>query len=335
MALDLPVLLGFAVAFSVVMYVVMDGFDLGIGILFPFAPDDTERGDMINSIAPFWDGNETWLVMGGTLLIAAFPLAYATLLPAFYVPLLTMLFALILRGVAFEFRFRAERFRRVWEWTFAVGSALAALCQGVVLGAFVNGIRVRNGAFDGGTFDFLDPFAAMCGLGLVAGYTLLGATWLIFKTGGNTAAYGRSAARLALPATLGFIAIVSLWTPIQFPRIAERWFVWPNIALLSPVPLVTAGIGLGIWRTIDAAADHRPFLLSIGLFLLAFAGLGISLWPYAVPYEATLWEAASSPPTLAFVAVGTAVIMPIVLGYVAFVHWVFRGKTDPASGYGH
>jgi cytochrome d ubiquinol oxidase subunit II len=314
---------------------VMDGFDLGIGILFPFAPDDSERDDMINSIAPFWDGNETWLVMGGTLLIAAFPLAYATLLPAFYVPLLTMLFALILRGVAFEFRFRAERFRRVWDWTFVAGSALATFCQGVVLGAFVNGIQVRNGAFDGGTFDFLDPFAAMCGLGLVAGYALLGATWLIFKTGGNTAAYGRRAARLALPAALGFIAIVSLWTPIQFPRIAERWFAWPNVALLSPVPLVTAGFGLAMWRTIDAAADHRPFLLSIGLFLIAFAGLGISVWPYAVPYEATLWEAASSPPTLAFVAVGTAIIMPIVLGYVAFAHWVFRGKTDSDAGYGH
>lgn len=335
MAWDLPVLMGFAVAFSVVMYVVMDGFDLGIGILFPFAPDDAERGDMINSIAPFWDGNETWLVMGGALLIAAFPLAYATLLPAFYVPLLAMLFALILRGVAFEFRFRADRFRSVWDWVFAGGSVLAAFCQGVVLGAFINGIRVKNGAFAGGTFDFLDPFAAVCGLGLVAGYALLGAAWLIFKTGGTTAEYGRAAARLALAATLGFIAVVSLWTPLQFPRIAERWFGWPNIVLLSPVPLVTAGVALAIWRAIGGAADHRPFALSIVLFLLAFFGLGISLWPYAVPYEATLWEAASSPPTLAFVAVGTAVIMPIVLGYMAFAHWVFRGKTDPGAGYGH
>ena len=336
MAWDLPVLLGLALAFSVVMYVVMDGFDLGVGILFPFAPGEAERGVMINSIAPFWDGNETWLVMGGALLIAAFPLAYATLLPAFYVPLLTMLFALVLRGVAFEFRFRAERFRLVWDWAFAGGSLLAGFCQGVVLGAFINGIPVKGGAFQGGTFDFLGAFAVICGLGLIAGYALLGATWLIYKTGGGTAAYGRAAARLALPATLGFIAIVSLWTPLAFPWIADRWFGWPNIAFLSPVPLLTGLIALGIWRAIAGGGpDRRAFLLSIALFLLAFLGLGISLWPYAVPYHATLWQAASSPPTLAFVGIGTALVMPFVLGYVVFAHWVFRGKTDADAGYGH
>jgi cytochrome d ubiquinol oxidase subunit II len=331
----LPILLGVAVAFSVLMYVAMDGFDLGIGILFAGAPGEDERSAMLNSIAPFWDGNETWLVLGGTLLIAAFPLAYATLLPAFYVPLVTMLFALVFRGIAFEFRFRAERFRPVWDWAFGLGSLLAGLCQGIVLGAFILGIPVADRAFAGGTWDFLSPFAVICGLGLCAGYTLLGATWLVFKTDGTTAAYGRRAARLALLATLAFIAIVSLWTPIANERIALRWFAWPNIALLSPVPALTALTAYGIWRALAKGSDSHPFLLSIALFLLAYLGLGVSLWPYAVPYAASLWQAASSPPTLAFVGVGTTLILPVVLGYFAFVHWVFRGKTGPDAGYGH
>jgi cytochrome d ubiquinol oxidase subunit II len=332
---DLPLLLGLAVAFGVAMYVIADGFDLGVGILFWAAPGEPERGTMINAIAPVWDGNETWLVFGGTLLLAAFPLAYATLLPAFYVPLLVMLFALIFRGIAVEFRFRATRFRLVWDWAFAAGSTLAAFCQGVVLGGFISGIAVANGAFAGGTFDFLSAFSLVCGLGLVAGYALLGATWLILKSDGLTARLGRRAAQVALPATLGFIALVSVWTPIRFPHIAERWFSWPNIAFLSPVPLLTALIALGIWRHIEDAPEHRPFVLSVTLFLLAFLGLGISLWPYAVPYHATLWQAASSPPTLVFVGIGTALILPIVLAYGAFAFWVFRGKVGADTGYGH
>jgi len=331
----LPVLLGLAVAFSAVMYVVMDGFDLGVGILIAGAPSEDDHATMINSIAPFWDGNETWLVLGGTLLIAAFPLAYATLLPAFYVPLMTMLFALVFRGIAFEFRFRANRFRSLWDTAFAGGSVVAALCQGIVLGAFIKGIPVSNGAFRGGALDFLSPFGVVCGLGLLAGYALLGATWLIFKTTGTTGRYGRAAARLALPATIAFIAIVSVWTPLAYSQIASRWFSWPNILYLSPVPVLTASVACGAWRAISGPHDWLPFLLAIALFLLAFLGLGISLWPYAVPYAATLWQAASSPPTLAFVGIGTAVILPIVIGYFAFAYWVFRGKTTGQTGYGH
>jgi cytochrome bd ubiquinol oxidase subunit II len=330
----LPVALGLAVAFGVAMYVVMDGFDLGIGVLLAFARREDDRATMINSVAPFWDGNETWLVLGGTLLIAAFPLAYATLLPAFYVPLMTMLFALIFRGIAFEYRFRADRFRPAWDTAFAGGSLLATFCQGVVLGAFIQGIPVVGGAFAGHTLDFISPFAAVCGLGLVAGYALLGAAWLIFKTAGTTAAFGRAGARAALPATLVFIAIVSVWTPLAEPHVAQRWFAWPNIGYLSPVPIVTALVAYGIWRTIPGPDERRPFVLAIALFLLGYLGLGISLWPYAVPYAATLWEAASSPPTLAFVGIGTAVIVPIVLGYFAFAYWVFRGKTTGETGYG-
>jgi cytochrome bd ubiquinol oxidase subunit II len=335
MAWDLPTFLGFAVVFSIVMYVVMDGYDLGVGILFVPAPRDSDRDTMMNSIAPFWDGNETWLVLGGTLLIAAFPLAYATLLPAFYVPIMTMLFALIFRGIAFEFRFRAGRFRRLWDFAFSGGSILAGFCQGLVLGAFINGIRVEGGAFAGGTFDFASAFSVACGFGLIAGYALLGATWLMLRTEGTTAAYARAAAPVALAITLAFIAAVSLWTPLTHPHIAQRWFGWPDIAFLSPVPIVTALVALGIWRAVNRAQAARAFLLSIGLFLLAFLGLGISLWPYAVPYDATLWQAASSPATLAFVGVGTAVIVPITLGYLGYAHWVFRGKSSQDAGYGH
>jgi cytochrome d ubiquinol oxidase subunit II len=218
---------------------------------------------------------------------------------------------------------------------FCGGSLLATFCQGVILGAFIRGIPIANEAFSGGSADFASAFAGICGLGLIAGYTLLGATWLIFKSTGTTAAHGRAAARFALPAMLAFIAIVSIWTPIAYPEIARRWFSWPNIGYLWPVPLVTAIVAYAIWRSIPGSVEWRPFLLSIALFLLAYLGLGISLWPYAVPYAATLWQAASSPPTLIFVGIGTAVILPIVLGYFAFAHWVFRGKITAGSGYDH
>jgi cytochrome bd ubiquinol oxidase subunit II len=312
----------------------MDGFDLGVGILFPFAPRDADRDLMMDSIAPIWDGNETWLVFGGTLLIGAFPLAYATLLPAFYVPVVLMLFALIFRGLAFEFRFRAQKFRYIWDGAFCGGSTLAGFCQGVILGGFIDGIKLRDHSFAGGTFDFLDGFAVICGLGLVAGYALLGASWLIFKTSGPTAAFGRKAARPTLLATLGFVALVSLWTPLTHPQIAQRWFSWPNIGVLWLVPLVTAFVGYRIWREVAGDHDARPFFLSIALFLLAFVGLGISLWPYAVPYGMTLWDAASSAPTLAFVGTGIAVILPITIVYHGYAHWIFRGKTRAGLGGG-
>jgi cytochrome bd ubiquinol oxidase subunit II len=329
----LPVLLWLAVAFAVVMYVVMDGFDLGIGILLPFASSDHDRDIMIQSVAPFWDGNETWLVLGGTLLIGALPIAYGVLLPAFYVPIMVMLFALIFRGVAFEYRFRASRLRRNWDAAFSVGSLLAAFCQGLVLGAYIKGVPSANGAFDGGTLDFLGGFSIVCGFGLIAGYTLLGASWLVLKTSGANAEFGRRAARLALVLTLAFIVIVSIWTPVAFPYIERRWFSWPDIGWLWPVPLATALVAYGIWRTLGGPRDLWPFLLSIALFLLAFLGLAISLWPFVVPYGVTIWQAASSESTLIFLGVGTAVILPIILGYFAFAHSVFRGKTHTGGGY--
>ncbi|MGZ5875252.1 MAG: cytochrome d ubiquinol oxidase subunit II [Bradyrhizobium sp.] len=332
--MDLPLLLGLVLVFGMAMYVIMDGFDLGVGILFPLAPSDADRDLMMNSIAPIWDGNETWLVLVGTLLFAAFPVAYATLLPAFYLPLVLMLLGLIFRGVAFEYRFRATRFRYLWDWAFSGGSALAGFCQGCALGAFIDGIQVRNGVFSGGTFDFASPFTAISGLGLVAGYALLGATWLIFKTSGTTGDFGRKAARPALFISLAFIALISLWTPITHAQIAQRWFSWPNIGFLWPVPFVTALIAYRIWQETAGDHDARPFLLSITLFLLAGLGLGISLWPYAVPYDITLWDAASSDPTLKFVGVGVTVTVPVTLAYFGYAHWIFRGKITMGTGYG-
>jgi len=332
MTLYLPLLFALVMAFAVAMYVVMDGFDLGIGILFPFAPADADRDMMMNSIAPIWDGNETWLVLGGTLLIGAFPVAYATLLPAFYVPLMAMLFALIFRGIAFEFRFRANRFRRLWDWSFAGGSTLAGFCQGLILGGFIDGVPVRGEAFVGTTFGFLSPFAVASGFGLVAGYALLGATWLIFKTERGTMTFARKAARPALMATLAFIALISLWTPLEHDDIARRWFTLPDILFLWPVPLLTTLIAWQIWRSIDGTREAAPFLFSVLLFLLALLGLGVSLFPYAVPRSVTIWQAAASRPTLRFIGVGVAIIVPITLAYLAYAHWSFRGKTR--AGYG-
>jgi cytochrome bd ubiquinol oxidase subunit II len=330
MTLDLPLLFALVLAFGIALYVMMDGFDLGIGILFPFAPSDADRDAMMNSVAPIWDGNETWLVLGGTLLIAAFPVAYASLLPAFYVPLMIMLFALIFRGIAFEFRFRAGRYRALWDWAFAGGSALAGFCQGVVLGAFIDGVNEKAG-----TLGFLSAFAVASGLGLVAGYALLGATWLILKTEGDTGAFGRRAARPALLVTLAFIALVSVWTPFAHEPIRQRWFDLPNILFLWPVPLVTAATALVIWRAIPGKHEAVPFLGSIFLFFLALSGLGVSVFPYAVPWRVTLWQAAASTPTLEFTGVGVLVILPIILAYLGYAHWIFRGKASAHSGYEH
>ena len=334
----LPLAFALVVAFSVFMYVVMDGFDLGIGVLFLFAPGDKDRDAMMNSVAPIWDGNETWLVLGGTVLIAAFPVAYACLLPAFYVPLMVMLFALIFRGIAFEFRFRAGRNRRLWDWAFAGGSTLAALCQGMVLGGFIHGIPVGGTAslpvFTGSALGFFSWFAVASGFGVVAGYTLLGATWLILKTAGSTGDFGRRAARPALLVTLAFIGLVSLWTPLAHATIRERWFSLPNILFLWPVPFVTALTAAVIWRTIPGPREALPFIGAVALFLLALAGLGVSLFPYAVPWSITIWQAASSTATLEFTGVGVLLILPVILAYLAYSHWIFRGKVGAGSGYG-
>ncbi len=325
--MDLALVSYFIMAFGVAMYVILDGFDLGVGILFPFARSQPDRDLLINSIAPVWDGNETWLVLGGTLLFAAFPVAYSILLPAWYIPLIVFLFALVFRGVAFEFRSKALR-KWIWGLSFAAGSVLAAFAQGLVLGGFVQGITVQGHNYVGGAFEWLTPFALMTGVALVIGYALLGATWLILKTEGHLQAWCYSIARPLMPALLFFIAAVSVWTPLAEPAIAARWFSWPNILYLSPIPVVTALTAYALWRALSTRRERAPFVLSIGLFMLAYFGLAVSLWPYIVPRTLTIWDAASPPETQAFVLVGVLVLLPIVLGYTVHTYRIFRGKAE-------
>lgn len=321
------------IAFAVFMYVVMDGFDLGIGILFPFAPGDDDRDLIMNSVAPVWDANETWLVLGGAGLLGAFPLAYAIVLPALYAPLTLMLIALIFRGVAFEFRFRATASKRFWGHCFSTGSFLAAFSQGIVLGAFVQGIEVEGRDFAGGAFDWASPFAIMTGFGLAAGYALLGAAWLIMKTEADLQRWSYRWARRLLFVVAAFIGVVSVWTPLHNPAIAERWFSWPNILYLSPVPVMTGLLAVFLYRAIVRRNEVIPFLCSLGLFLLSYAGLAISLWPNVVPPDITVWQAASAPGSQRFLLAGTIIVIPVIVAYTAFSYYVFRGKVRHDTGY--
>jgi cytochrome d ubiquinol oxidase subunit II len=329
----LPVIWAVLIGTAVAFYVILDGFDLGVGILFPFAKEDRERDQMVDSIAPFWDGNETWLVLGGGGLWVVFPQAYAVIMPALYLPVIVMLLGLIFRGVAFEFRTVAVTSKKYWNAAFAGGSTVAAFCQGLILGGLVQGIKVENGAFAGGTFDFATPFALLCALGVTAGYALLGATWLVMKTEGPVADRARQHAKWLLFAVLGFMGIVSLWTPLAIPRIAERWFSTPNIFYLWPVPAVTGLVALLAWRWLEAGRDIPPFLATIVLFMLGYLGLAISIFPYLVPPSLTVWQTAAAPASQVFMLIGTVALLPIVLGYVVFVYWLFRGKVREGEGY--
>jgi cytochrome d ubiquinol oxidase subunit II len=328
----LPLIWAAVIGTAVAMYVVLDGFDLGIGILFPFAKNEGERDQMMRSIAPFWDGNETWLVLGGAGLFVAFPRAYAILMPAFYLPVIVMLLSLVFRGVAFEFR-TVSRSKTGWNIAFTIGSTLAAFAQGVILGGLIQGISVYNGAYSGGTFDWATPFGLLCGLALVAGYALLGATWLVMKTEGNVADRARAHAKLMLFAVLGFMAVVSLWTPLSIPRIAERWFSLPNFYFLWPVPAVTAFVAFMTWRWLENGRDVPPFLATIVLFLLGYLGLVISSFPYLVPPSLTVWDVAAAPASQIFMLFGTLLLLPMIIGYIVFIFWLFRGKVREGESY--
>jgi cytochrome d ubiquinol oxidase subunit II len=332
MILDLPLIWAGIIAIAVVFYVILDGFVLGIGILFPFADSDADRDRMLATVKPFWDGNQTWLVLGGGGLLVAFPRGYAVLMPAFYIPLIVMLLALVFRGVTFEFRGIAER-KPFWNRVFATASTLAALCQGMILGGVVQGVNIDSGAFAGGPLDWATPFAFVCGLGVVAGYALLGATWLIMKTDGPIAARAVGRANVLLLAVLVFMAAVSIWTPLTIPRIAQRWFTLPNFFYLAPVPVLTALVALFAFWSLRKGRDVAPFLSTIALFLLGYLGLGISTFPYLVPPDLTIWEAAAAPASQVFMLVGTLVLLPIILGYTAFIYWLFRGKVREGASY--
>jgi len=318
---------------GIFFYVLLDGFDLGVGILYGLAPDVGTRNIVMNSIAPVWDGNETWLVLGGVGLLAAFPLAFAIIIPALYFPILVMLLALVFRGVAFEFRFRDAPHRTFWDHGFCYGSAIATFAQGVMLGAFIQGFKVDGRHFAGTTFDFLTPFSALTGIALLFGYGLLGAGWLILKTEGEIQAAARRHGKVCLIGVLLAIAAVSIWTPLMSAEVAQRWFSWPNIGYLSPVPIATALVAFGVWRALTGKSEGGVFVGAVGLFALAYVGIAISLWPMIVPHHYTLWEAASSVSTQAFLLIGTLFLLPVILFYTGWSYWVFRGKVRADVGY--
>ncbi len=320
-------------AMAVFFYVALDGFDLGVGMLYNFAPDRRARDLMMRSIAPIWDGNETWLVLGSLGLLAAFPLAFAIIIPAVYFPILLMLLALIFRGLAFEFRYREAERRTFWDHGFAYGSALATFAQGVVLGAFIQGFHVEGRHFVGGSFDCFTPFSVFTGIALMLGYALLGAGWLVIKTEGALQDWARRLGRRCLIGTVLAVAVVSLWTPFIDPHIATRWFSWPDIAVLAPIPLITAGLVGYLWWSLDHGSDYGPFLGALGLFAMSYAGIAISLWPMIVPGHFTLDQAAASESTQAFLLVGTLFLLPVILFYTGWSYWVFRGKVRADGGY--
>ena len=332
MALDLIPIWTLILAAAVFFYVLLDGFDLGVGMLWGFAPEPS-RDLVMNSIAPVWDGNETWLILGGVGLLAVFPLAFAIIIPAVYFPILAMLLGLVFRGVAFEFRFKQPHLRRFWANGFCLGSAVAAFSQGAVLGALIQGFKVDGRNFAGGSFDWLTPFSVLTGVALMAGYALLGAGWLIMKTDGALQAWARWMGRMCFAGVLAAIGIVSIWTPLLDPAIAHRWFAWPNIILLAPIPLVTLAIAALEWRSLNRDSHAGPFASAMGLFLMSYLGIAISLWPFVVPRHYTLWDAASAPSTQAFLLVGTLVLLPVIIMYTAWSYWVFRGKARAGIGY--
>ena len=327
--LNLPFIFAFIIGTAIFLYVLLDGFDLGIGILFPFAPSDKCRDSMMNSIAPFWDGNETWLVLGGGGLFASFPLAYAILLPAFYIPIISMLLGLILRGVAFEFRFKADRSKKLWDYAFYFGSLIATFCQGAILGSFVQGIKVEGRHFAGGPFDWVNGFSIMTGFALIFGYILLGSTWLMMKTEGITLAWARKMAVFGLACVVVFMLLVTAFMPVLNPDIRQLWFNPPTFYYLAIIPLIAVLLfSITVYDLMYSKKEYRPFLCSIGLFLTAYIGLGVSLYPWIIPFKFTLWEAAASGPSLSLILVGVAPLLPIILGYTAYSYYIFRGKTS-------
>ena len=329
----LPVVWAAILGTAVALYVVLDGFDLGLGILFTVEPSESRRDLMMNSVAPFWDGNETWLVLGGGGLLVAFPRAYAVIMPALYLPIIIMLLGLVFRGVAFEFRWAAKPSHELWDNAFAWGSIVATFMQGVVLGGYLQGIDVKNGAFAGGPLDWFAPFPLFTGVALLAGYALLGSTWLVMKTEGALAADARARAKWLLVVVMVLMAIISVWTPLAFDRIADRWFSWPNILYLSPVPLITVVAAAFCWWGLATNRDATPFLSAVSLFLLGFVGLAISNVPYLVPPSLTFWQAAAVPESQIFMLIGVLIMLPLILGYTVFVYWTFRGKVREGEGY--
>ncbi|CAM2764507.1 cytochrome d ubiquinol oxidase subunit II [Legionella worsleiensis] len=323
----LPLIFAVLLGFIIIMYVILDGFDLGVGILFPFTANEKERDVMMNSIAPVWDGNETWLVFGGAMLYGAFPKIYGILLPILYMPIMLMLIGLIFRGVSFEFRFKAKKTKPIWNWAFSISSVAVAFFQGVILGAFVQGFSIEETSMTINNPDWLTPFSLCTGIALVCGYALLGATWMIIKSSGRVQRKMIHQSRGLLILVSLFLVFVSIWTPLHSDEIFHRWYSFPNVFLLSPLPLLALFAVFKIWQSLDNGNEYKPFIYSIVLFLCAYIGIGISVYPYLIPHQITLWEAAAPDSTLVFILIGVIIMLPILLAYTLYAYYLFRGKS--------
>jgi cytochrome d ubiquinol oxidase subunit II len=332
MTIDLPVIWAAVIAFGVFLYVTLDGFDLGIGLVFPLFNGPGDREVMLNTVAPVWDGNETWMVLGGACLYAAFPIAYSVLLPATYLPIIAMLCGLIFRGVAFEIRAKARRTQHLWDLAFVLGSGVAAFAQGVVLGTLLDGIPItRTGQYAGGPFDWFSPFKLFTGLGLMVTYATLGCGWLMIKTDGDL---HRRMRRLMGPLALLLgltVAIVSLWTVLGQPAVAARWFNLSNLLYFLPVPILVLACLVGIFVTLRRGSHHLPFLLTLAILFLGYTGFIISIFPNIVPPSLDIWAASSPHSSQLFTLVGALIIIPIILTYSSVAYWVFRGKVQPGD----
>ncbi|WP_350558808.1 cytochrome d ubiquinol oxidase subunit II [Psychrobacter sp. CAL346-MNA-CIBAN-0220] len=326
--LDLPLIWGGLIALAVFVYVLLDGFDLGCGILFPFAGSDKNRSRMMNSIAPFWDGNETWLVLGGGGLFAAFPVAYGIIMTGLYLPVIFMLFGLIMRGVAFEFRFKASAHRYVWDFFFFIGSVLATFCQGLMLGALVQGLEASNRLYTGGPFDWFTPFAVVCGIALIIGYALLGSTWLIIKTEHKLQVWARKVSSWILSALVLAMVVVTIFMYFSDINALEGWFSLPGLLYLAPMPIIVLLLFFVMRKDLATEREYRPFLLTVALFLMGYIGVCYAMFPYIVPYQMTIYEAAAADTSLSFMLIGAGIMLPIILSYTAFAYYTFKGKTD-------
>lgn len=331
--IDFPLIWAGLIAFALLAYVVLDGFDLGVGILFPYIKGQAERDQMMNSVAPVWDGNETWLVLAGGGLFAVFPLAYSIIMPALYIPIFLMLLALVFRGVAFEFRFKERGKTNFWDFAFAGGSTVAAFAQGMVLGGVVEGIAIEGRSYAGGPWDWFSPFAVLTGLALVVGYALLGATWLILKAEGEVQARARRYAPRLLILVLAAMVVLSVWTATLHEYYLQRWLVWPDRLYTLIVPVLVLAFTFGLFDGLRLGRPLKPYLCTVGLFVVSYIGLVMSLFPYLVPPSVTLWDAAAPDKSLQFLLVGSVVLIPTILAYTAYSYWVFRGKVGDSHGY--
>lgn len=329
----LPTIWALLLSTAVMLYVILDGFDLGMGVLFPWVKGEHERDQMMNSVAPFWDGNETWLILGGGGLWIAFPKAYAIIMPALYLPVIFMLMGLIFRGISFEFRFVSKPNNKRWDFAFSAGSIAAAFFQGVILGTVVHGIKVVDGQFAGGPLDWTHPFALMCGVGVVAGYALLGTFWLMMRVEGELRLRAKQLALPALIVLFAFIIGVAIWTPLAVPSVSARWFDSAAMKYIWILPLLILTMGWWAWHAIKRGSGGQGFAAAVIIFLLCFVGLAVSIFPYLVPPVLTLWEASVSPESQLFMLLGAAPLIPLILAYTAFIYWTFRGKVKLGDKY--